>query len=159
MRLDKLFKIQQELDERIIKEKGLTPGQHLTDQKIIAFKVELGELLNEIRAFKFWSNKKSSEKSIILEELVDGIHFLLSIANDRKYTYINSLKAYELADGSINSLSFDLFNNRLSCSSDWAIAFCSMLAIGEKMGFSENEIERAYLMKNKKNHERQDNHY
>src|SRR5690606_38322929 len=54
MNLSKLFKIQKQLDERIVREKGLE-GQDLLDKKILALMVELGELANEWRGFKFWS--------------------------------------------------------------------------------------------------------
>ncbi len=54
MNLTKLFETQDQLDDRIIKEKGLQ-GQDLLDKKILALQVELGELANEWRGFKFWS--------------------------------------------------------------------------------------------------------
>src|SRR5690625_888504 len=54
MDLNKLFPLQKELDSHIVKEKGLE-GQDLLDKKILALQVELGELANEWRGFKFWS--------------------------------------------------------------------------------------------------------
>jgi|SRR5690625_1270776 len=54
MNLKKLFNIQAKLDERIVQEHGLE-GQDLLDKKILALQVELGELANEWRGFKFWS--------------------------------------------------------------------------------------------------------
>ena len=54
MNLTKLFETQKKLDECIIEEKGLQ-GQDLLDKKILALQVELGELANEWRGFKFWS--------------------------------------------------------------------------------------------------------
>lgn len=54
MNLSKLFETQKILDDRIVKEKGLE-GQDLLDKKILALQVELGELANEHRSFKFWS--------------------------------------------------------------------------------------------------------
>jgi dimeric dUTPase (all-alpha-NTP-PPase superfamily) len=54
MNLQKLIKIQDRLDQHIIKEKGLQ-GQDLLPKKILALQVELGELANEARFFKFWS--------------------------------------------------------------------------------------------------------
>ena len=55
MNLSKLFEMQRKLDERIIEEKGLH-GQDLLDKKILALQVELGELAQNWRGFKFWSN-------------------------------------------------------------------------------------------------------
>lgn len=60
MNLNKLFPIQKELDTRIKREKGLE-GQNLLDKKILALQVELGELANEWRGFKFWSNKQKPQ--------------------------------------------------------------------------------------------------
>lgn len=54
MNLNNLFEIQDKLDKHIVKEKGLE-GQDLLDQKILALQVELGELAQNWRGFKFWS--------------------------------------------------------------------------------------------------------
>ena len=108
MNLSKLFKIQKQLDDRIVKEKGLE-GQNLLDKKILALQVELGELAQNWRGFKYWSNdqeprtevpdfetwKKNGHKTYkgkpimhiknpLLEEYVDCLHFTLSIGLDLK---------------------------------------------------------------------------
>ncbi len=72
-----LFDRQRELDERIEEEHQLSGNQF--DERLLALLVELGELANETRSFKFWSTKGPSPQDVILEEYVDGIHFLLSI--------------------------------------------------------------------------------
>ena len=54
MNLQPLFETQAKLDKRIVEKKGLQ-GQDLLDKKILALQVELGELANEHRGFKFWS--------------------------------------------------------------------------------------------------------
>jgi dimeric dUTPase (all-alpha-NTP-PPase superfamily) len=61
MNLTKLFEIQKVLDERIIKAKGLE-GQDLLPDKILALQVELGELANEWRGFKFWSKDREPKR-------------------------------------------------------------------------------------------------
>ena len=61
MNLSKLFKIQKQLDDRIVKEKKLE-GQNLLDKKILALQVELGELANEWRGFKFWSEDQEPRR-------------------------------------------------------------------------------------------------
>ena len=60
MNLKKLFPLQKELDSHIVKEKGLE-GQDLLDKKILALQVELGELANEHRGFKFWSEDQEPD--------------------------------------------------------------------------------------------------
>jgi len=61
MDLSKLFKAQKELDDHINKAKGLE-GQDLLDKKILALLVELGELANEERSWKFWSENREPSK-------------------------------------------------------------------------------------------------
>src|SRR5690625_1744280 len=97
MNLEKLFKIQAELDKRIIEKHGLQ-NEDLLDKKILALQVELGELAQNWRGFKFWSGRqepvtndlrvadyKESGEAILetynplLEEYVDCLHFILSI--------------------------------------------------------------------------------
>ena len=57
MNLQPLFETQAKLDKRIVEKKGLQ-GQDLLDKKILALQVELGELANEHRGFKFWSENQ-----------------------------------------------------------------------------------------------------
>src|SRR5690554_588421 len=104
MNLSNLFKIQKQLDDRIIKEKGLE-GQDLLDKKILALQVELGELANEWRGFKFWSTNQNPRTRVyygppelpdvgtyvnpLLEEYVDCLHFILSIGLELKIDQVN----------------------------------------------------------------------
>ena len=87
MNLTKMFKIQKEQDERIVKEKDLK-GVDLLDKKILSLQVELGELANELpEVFKFWSNKKNNYKKA-LEEYCDCLHFILSIGLEKDFKFI-----------------------------------------------------------------------
>ncbi|TES56171.1 hypothetical protein E2L07_05650 [Halalkalibacterium halodurans] len=60
MKLSRFFRLQATLDQHIKKRKGLEDKDLLLD-KIQALQVELGELANEWRGFKFWSNKQTPE--------------------------------------------------------------------------------------------------
>ena len=86
MKWDTLFTKQQELDKYIAENHDLK-HKDVFEEKFLALLVELGELANETRCFKFWSKKAPSEKQIILEEYVDNIHFLLSIGLEKGYTF------------------------------------------------------------------------
>ena len=55
MNLEKLFEAQRVLDERIEQEHPRTENENRVPQKILALQVELGEMANEWRGFKFWS--------------------------------------------------------------------------------------------------------
>lgn len=58
MNLSKLFEIQAKLDARIEREHPRRDGEDRLAKKILALQVELGELANEWRGFKFWSEKQ-----------------------------------------------------------------------------------------------------
>src|SRR5690625_724347 len=81
-----LFEKQIELDAYITNNHDLSES-NLFEQKILALFVELGELANETRCFKFWSMKERNAKSVILEEYVDNIHFLLSLGLEKNLTF------------------------------------------------------------------------
>lgn len=55
MNLEKLFEKQRELDERILDRFPELRNEDLLDKKILALQVELGELAQNWRGFKFWS--------------------------------------------------------------------------------------------------------
>ena len=80
MKFTELFKMQYQLDKTINDKHNTTYETTLT-KRIMAFMVELGEFANETRCFKYWSVKPSSEKEVVLEEYIDGIHFILSLYN------------------------------------------------------------------------------
>jgi len=56
MNLSKLFELQRQLDAHIEKEHPRQEGEDRLSKKILALQVELGELCNCWRGFKFWSN-------------------------------------------------------------------------------------------------------
>lgn len=77
--LPTLLKKQQELDDYIMRERFLTHDETI-EQRKLAFVVELAELAQEWRGFKYWSdNQEPSDK--MLEEYVDVLHFALSLHN------------------------------------------------------------------------------
>ncbi|MGG3987704.1 dUTP diphosphatase [Bacillus smithii] len=100
MNLKKLFDMQKKLDEKILERFPHLRNEDLLPKKILALQVELGELCNCWRGFKFWSNDQAprtritkadieyfdktgkvrwKENNPLLEEFVDVLHFLLSI--------------------------------------------------------------------------------
>jgi|SRR5690606_17873336 len=56
MNLSKLFEMQAKLDAHIEREHPRKENEDRLVKKILALQVELGELANEWRGFKFWSN-------------------------------------------------------------------------------------------------------
>ena len=161
MNLQMLFQMQTTLDKRILTEHNLEDVQ-LLQKKILSLQVELGELANETRCFKFWSTKKPSSKDIILEEYVDCLHFILSIGLEKKFDDVILNTKYNTSQ--LFQQFLDLYVNisdfTVSSSFDNYIAvFENFLCLGENLGFSNEDIQNAYLYKNNINHERQDNGY
>lgn len=152
-----LFEIQRDLDIRIRNNNNLM-GRNLTREKILALQVELGELANETRCFKFWSTKDSSPKAVVLEEFVDCLHFILSIGIDMEVEDIiigtegkpqSKVAAFQEVFLSITKL----VNNHDRES--YTYVFNSLVSLGEVLGFKWEEIVETYLYKNRVNHQRQ----
>lgn len=172
--LQDLFDLQETFDARIVEGKGLE-DHNLLDEKLLAFRTELGELANEIPTFKFWSDNKmpAAYKNAVkyaklykakviypttdaaLEEYVDGLHFLLSIGltlniyreTEFKPLYVNQENELFNITKQINAV-YDAF------SSPYHELMGYFLGLGKAFG-DWDRIKTAYLAKNKINHERQ----
>jgi dimeric dUTPase (all-alpha-NTP-PPase superfamily) len=161
MNFKRLFELQKELDYRILDQHDLR-DKPLLQKKVLALQVELGELANETRCFKYWSEKKPSDVDTILEEYVDCLHFILSIGIEKDFTDVNlDVKHvdYPLTDHFLN-LYIDV-NDFVICSSkdQYLTLFEDFLSLGLSLGFNKEQIQDAYLKKNLTNHERQNTGY
>ncbi|WP_078555439.1 dUTP diphosphatase [Bacillus alkalicellulosilyticus] len=161
MNLQALFTMQKELDDRIMREHQLL-GKDVLLEKILALEVELGELANETRCFKYWSQKPPADRDVILEEYVDGIHFILSIGLTIGYTDVtyNQVASTDRLVTSFQLVFDDItkFNQERS-RERFEVLFQSYMNLGIALGFTEDEIEKAYNQKNEVNHLRQDEGY
>ncbi|CAM2870568.1 dUTP diphosphatase [Hathewaya histolytica] len=158
-----LFSMQEMLDYRIEKEHGLL-NENLIPKKALALFVELGELANETRCFKFWSSKGPSSKEVILEEYVDGLHFILSLGLKLNYSTKLNLQPMKTLETPVHVQFLDLYKEIShideDCSKElYESVFQNFLNLGSSLGFSEEDIESAYIDKNKVNHQRQDQGY
>jgi dimeric dUTPase (all-alpha-NTP-PPase superfamily) len=65
MNLQKLFELQRKLDEHIEQQHPRQEGEDRLAKKILALQVELGELANNWRGFKYWSyNQKPKTEEL-----------------------------------------------------------------------------------------------
>ena len=164
VKIEELFSMQNELNMRIVKEHNLD-NSSLFEQRRLAFLVELGELANETRCFKYWSKRPASEKEVILEEYVDGLHFVLSIGLDLGFKEVEITNEVDLGEKmdkiDINTLFLTLYQSgsKSLLIEEFQSFLDTFLGLGVKLGFSFEEIEEAYLSKNRVNHERQDTGY
>ncbi|MEG9297079.1 dUTP diphosphatase [Mangrovibacillus sp. Mu-81] len=162
MKIESLLDMQKQLDVHIEKEHGLR-DEDLVDRKILALLVEVGELANETRSFKFWSKKKASAKNVILEEYVDGIHFILSLGIEM------GLQDIELERGHSDTEDLnEQFLHIYQCITEFRKEpsvthfldlFDGYLYLGELLGFTSDDVFKAYTEKNKVNYERQQEGY
>ncbi|APC46468.1 dUTP diphosphatase [Aeribacillus phage AP45] len=168
MNLSKLFELQRQLDERIIREKELE-GKDLLPNTILALQVELGELANEWQGFKHWKTNPQPKPGM-LEEYVDCLHFILSIGLEITEPDMLDLKRWNLTKADniteqflwlmadvaelYNGLCNDGFNKF-----DYEFLLLRFILLGEMLGFTWEQIEAAYLQKNAINHERQESGY
>lgn len=182
MNLTKLFETQRILDARIEKEHPRVEGEDRLAKKILALQVELGELANEQRSWKFWSNDQEprvkvfdeeydlihmesiglEQKNPLLEEYVDCLHFILSIGLDLGWK--PSVIDLYLKSNDINDQFLGLFyevahfsGHRLK--DNYYKLVEVFVGLGEMLGFTWEQIEQAYYDKNAINHTRQDTGY
>lgn len=73
---------QNRLDKFIYKSNNITDVGEIALDKLTALDIELGELANEIKFFKYWKKNKLIDKAKVIEEACDCLHFILSLAND-----------------------------------------------------------------------------
>lgn len=161
MELSKLFIMQCELDSFI--QKNRVGHTDVFREKGLALLVELAELANETRSFKFWSTKGPSEKEVILEEYVDSIHFLLSLGIEKEFDSMTNWPAGEVV-GDLTELflqtteSICRFLNELTVES-YENVWVHYGAIAKALGFTYSNIIDAYMLKNEENYVRQQTGY
>lgn len=164
LKVDDLRVLQKELDQRIF-ELHKVSREQTKEARILALLVELSELANETRCFKYWSLKKPSEKAVILEEYGDGVHFLLSLGIDLgdNIAYLN-VNPQVIQDLDLTTQILITYEEIVKLKTDFSLlqyetAFQAYLTIAIELGFTEEDIRDYYLLKNKKNHQRQDENY
>ncbi len=161
LKLSEIRNLQAELDERIMANHQVNRDQTRT-KRILALLVEIAELANETRTFKFWSFKKASEKEVLLEELSDCVHFVISLGidlHDQSESLIFKSRPEEL---SVQFIDWMAEAARLQTSftlHQYYIVLSYIASVALAMGFSAEDVASVYLKKNEINHQRQDNQY
>ncbi|SFC56687.1 Dimeric dUTPase, all-alpha-NTP-PPase (MazG) superfamily [Bacillus sp. OV322] len=163
MNLHKLFSMQAALDSHIEEQHGIKK-EDVLEKKVLALLVETGELANETRTFKFWSVKGPSERKKILEEYVDGIHFLLSLGISLNLEDVKIEFESKQSESSLTSQFLEVyakiheFRKQLSKVA-YREMFQAFISLGDMLGFSGQDIEEAYVSKNEVNYDRQKQGY
>ncbi|MFA9558688.1 dUTP diphosphatase [Evansella sp. AB-rgal1] len=165
MQISNLYEKQRELDH-YIESKHKLGNENLLQRKLLALQVEVGELANETRCFKFWSEKGPSAQDIILEEYVDGVHFVLSIGLEMsletevvQWSTTQQVIGEELVPYFLNVMNRVSALSQVGSKENYVSLFQDYFVLGSALGFSEVDIISAYEKKNEVNHVRQDQGY
>jgi len=159
--LKPLINEQAKLDAHIQSQHQVTYA-NTREKRILALLVEIGEMINETKTFKFWSKKPSAEKPIILDEYADGLHFLLSLSIEVQSQKMNyDIQTLYL---SLTQATILVFQHVSELSKHWHVkhlesAFQAYLNLIPLLGFTADDVVQAYFKKLGVNYTRQQNAY
>ena len=161
MDLTELFKKQAELDETIAKNHNVSYAS-TRSRRIMALIVEIGDLANAPRCFKYWSNKGAEPKEIVLDEYADGLHFFLSLGVDIKTskTSYNRTKHLDNLTDQFHEVyhRIDVFKKKQD-DKTYIKAFQAFLNLLPLLGYRWKDLEKAYYKKLGVNYVRQETNY
>ena len=163
MNIKKMLCAQKELDDIWIKRANL--AEYPFKMAITAYRVELGELLQEWKQFKYWKmNKGEVQRDEMLKEWADCMHFALSLDYNNYPLYYtehyNEILINHLEKFIKNIETWDIYLILNSCFYAGKVKILeNTLKLGLKLGYTLEELEQAYWKKNKINWERIKNNY
>ena len=155
MNIKKMLEAQKKLDEANLKKAGIE--EYPIEEVKTAYRVELGELLQEWKQFKFWKSSKGEiDREKLLEEWADCCHFALSLENEEIEDYENE----EFKEENFTALPrMDIYCVIDICFETKYSILIDTVALGLKLGFTLEELEKAYYRKNKINGDRVNSNY
>lgn len=162
MKLSKLFQMQLELDRYIEEQRNIQ--EDVFERKVLSLYVELGELANETRCFKFWSSKGPSEKEVILEEYVDSVHFLLSLGlekgwDEKVIDWPTGLVTTDLTEAFLITYEAIAKLCEQATLSHYEDVWKGYAEIARHLSYTTDEVTKAYHQKNEINYARQQADY
>ena len=148
---------QKEIDSLIMSKCGIT--DYPVAENRIAYRVELGELLNEWQQFKYWKSDKKFSKKDFLLEFADCLAFALSL--ESQCPFYTPYKYESLDEVNIGYIYVRVSLNDVidTCFECLPSILMNTIVLGHKLGITLDEMERAYNYKYKINLERQQNGY
>ena len=156
--LEELLEMQSVLDEAILKEHGNVYDEKIAEQMKIALFVELGELMNEMPTkFKHWKRTAKDNREAALVEYVDALHFALSLTNhsEAQGKFDDWYECYsDLVHLDYSWIMYSIMNECFDETSNLNMILGHLFILGNKLGFTWDEIYKAYKDKNAINYER-----
>lgn len=159
--IKELYSLQANLDQEIADKHNVT-YESTHSRRLLALIIEIGELANETRCFKYWSNKGPSAKEVVMDEFADGLHFLLSLgiplnANKFDYEITKSEDELTMQFHNVYQLATDLLNHYDLVS--YEKCFQAYLNLAPSLGMNEQDIINSYKAKLSVNYKRQETNY
>ena len=159
--LKELYLLQAELDKEIATIHHVS-YESTHSKRLLALIIEIGELANETRCFKYWSLKGPSPKEVIMDEFADGLHFLLSLGiplNASKFEY-DLVKS----DLDLTSQFHQVYQYSLALENHYDLmhyekAMQAFLNLALSLDMTSEDIISSYKAKLSVNHKRQENKY
>ena len=149
-----MLEAQKELDAALFQKGGLK--EYPARQIETAYRVELGEALQEWKSFKYWKkNKGIIDINKLLEELADCLHFALSLENEIKNCVFKKVTEEEFKCYD----KYDLYKIIDKCFNIYRSVLYDTIALGLCLGFTLEQLEEVYYKKNKINWDRIANNY
>ena len=137
-------------------------SDEIKEKNILELLVELGELANETRVFKYWSNKSKSEDEIILAELADCLIMILSFANMSNIKLEEVI--FEKTDKDVVEEFIYLYKLSATLTNDgYKELICKLIVeiinLGHLLGYSDDIIATSCLRKIALNFKRFENNF
>lgn len=154
-RFSRLSAQQAELDNFIAETQGLHIVDH-ADEHLLALIVELAEVANEEKSFKYWKAQKDVNHDALLEEVVDVLHFILSRGN-----MFNLWPSFDGATPvQLENVTKQILAMMQNAHQNDTISLAThFIGLTQMLGYTWDDIETAYNLKLSKNKARQANGY
>ena len=161
LNVSELIALQAQLDERIMA-LHQEERQSTRIKRVLALIVEINELANETRCFKYWSLKGPSPVEILLEEFSDTMHFVISLGIDLGLEQMMFKAKQDTSD--LTQLFIDWINASTALIHHFDVAHFNhvgvmMATMAQALNFDEKTCIATYHVKNKTNHLRQNEAY
>ncbi|MDD4547327.1 MAG: dUTP diphosphatase [Bacilli bacterium] len=129
-------------------------NREIFEKNVLELLVELGELANETRCFKYWSNKGPSDKNIILDEFADCMIMVLYFCNILDIDLNEDFDEPE--DKGVVELFIYLYHESSLLLEDFTKSrikkvLVNLVKLGNDLGFNDTDIITGGLLKIERN--------
>ena len=148
--LKNIYKVTKYLDEEFASH--YTNNEEIVRKNRLELLVELGELANETRCFKYWSVKQTGEKEKVLEEYIDCLFMVLYFCNITGVSLDEEFP--KQVDGDLIEVFIKLFKDAGSLDKepnkdDIKRLLAELKYLAKLLGFNNEDLERATKVKSK----------